>query len=589
MAPGISIGPAYIFTRESHDVDDERIDEGSVDNELARLEQAIVRAEKDLRKITSVAREKLGPDSASIFEAQLEMLRDAEVLPAVRKCIQADRCNAAYAVWHVIDDYRKRLSGSDSEYFRERSNDLSDIADRVVRHLRRGKIFSRINESSVVFAESLSAADIVLFSRRGILGYATDYGGATSHVSIMARALGLPAVVSTHTVTNVVQDGDTVILDGLKGRVIVNPSDATLQRYRDRRERYRRLLDEQKQLTHLPAETLDGHRIALHANLEFKTEVPLVSEFGAEGIGLFRTEVLFLMEGRISVTEEEQFIEYRSIVETMGDRVTTFRVLDLGGDKMLPVAHREHNPFLGWRGVRILLDKPDLMYPQLRALLRVSAHGPIRILVPMITDVREIRRFRARLNSVMSDLTKEGIAFDPHLPVGAMVEVPAIALMADTFATEVDFFSIGTNDLTQYVLAVDRGNDLVSSIYQELHPAVLRMIKNTIDSGTRHGIPVSLCGEMGSNSSFVPILVGLGLREISASPVYVPEVKRIIRAISMTEAQQLAEEALRAPDAATVVEILERWLRDHPFDLTHFLGDHLEPLVANGGPRGTES
>ncbi len=583
MAPGISIGPAYIFTRESHDVDDERIDESSVDAELVRLEEAIMRAEKDLRKIASVAHEKLGPDSASIFEAQLEMLRDAEVLPAVQKCIRADRCNAAYAVWHVIDDYRQRLSGSDSEYFRERSSDLSDIADRVVRHLRRGKVLSRINESSIVFSETLSAADIVLFSRRGILGYATDYGGATSHVSIMARALGLPAVVSTHRITNVVKDGDPVILDGLKGRVIINPSAATLQKYRDRRERYRRLLDEQKQLTHLPAETLDGHRITLFANLEFKAEVSLVSEFGAEGIGLFRTELLFLMEGRISVSEEEQYDEYRSIVESMGDRVTTFRVLDLGGDKMLPVAHREHNPFLGWRGVRILLDKPDLLNPQLRSLLRASAHGPIRILVPMITDVREFRRFRDRLNAVKADLTKEGIAFDPNVPVGAMVEVPAIALMADTVAKEVDFFSIGTNDLTQYLLAVDRGNDLVSSIYQELHPAVLRMIKSTVDAGNRHGIPVSLCGEMGSNSSYVPILVGLGLREISASPVYVPEVKRLIRAISMTDARQLAEEALQATEAAAVVEILERWLRDHPFDLTHFLGDHLEPLANNGG------
>ncbi|MBT8401721.1 MAG: phosphoenolpyruvate--protein phosphotransferase [Rhodothermia bacterium] len=583
VSPGIAIGPAYIYTRRSHDIEDDRIDESLVDSELQRLDEAVARSERDLKKIASVAKEKLGEPSADIFHAQLDMLRDEEVLSAISKCVRRDQCNAAYAVWYVLEDYRKRLLASDSEYFQERASDIADIADRIIRHLRREKFFSKIHRESIVFAENLSAADIVLFSRRGILGCVTDFGGATSHVSIMARALGLPAVVSTHGATDKVREGDHVILDGLKGKVFVNPDQATIDKYLDRRARYERLVLEQRQLTHLPAETVDGQRISLAANLEFRTEVPQVQEFGADGIGLFRTEVLFLMEGRLQVSEEEQFEEYKSIVESVESGITTFRVLDLGGDKMLPVAHREHNPFLGWRGVRILLDKPELLRPQLRALLRASSFGQIRILVPMISDLKEIRDFKAVLGSVMEEMDEEGIPFDRDIKLGAMVEVPSVAIMADAFAAEVDFFSLGTNDLTQYVLAVDRGNDLVAERYHELHPAVLRMIKATVDAGQRKGIPVSLCGEMGSNSSFVPILVGLGLKEISASPVYIPSVKRLIRAISFEEAQQLADEVLCVDETKQVVELLERWLRDHPFDLTHFLGDELTPLAANEG------
>jgi phosphotransferase system enzyme I (PtsI) len=581
VSPGIAIGPAHIFTRQTQSVDDYRISPDEVEQEIRRFESAIVRSEKDLTKSAGVAREKLGPESADIFEAQLLMLRDEEVYPAVVECIRRDNCNAAFAVHQTLEDYRRRLAASESDYFRERATDLADISDRIVRHLSRGKFFSKIDRESIVFSESLSAADIVLFSRRGIRGCVTDFGGATSHVSIMARALGVPAVVSTHGTSETIQDGDNVVLDGFRGLVVVNPDTETLESYNRRQERYRSVVEEQKKLVDLPAETLDGERVSLMANLEFKTELPLISEHGAEGVGLFRTEMLFLMEGRLSVSEDEQDLEYKRIVEKLGDRVTTFRVLDLGGDKMLPVAHREHNPFLGWRGVRILLDKPELLRPQLRALVRASAHGPLRILIPMVTSMQEVHRFRNEMDRVMAELSNEGVPFDTEIPLGVMVEVPAVALMADEYAAEVDFLSLGTNDLTQYTLAVDRGNDLVASIYQELHPAVLRLIKATVDAGRRHGVPVSLCGEMGANSSFVPILVGLGLREISASPVYVPEVKRLIRAITASDAQELAAHVLEAKDGHQVLTVLERWLRSHPFDIIHSLGDELTALVNN--------
>ncbi|NNE45703.1 MAG: phosphoenolpyruvate--protein phosphotransferase [Rhodothermales bacterium] len=589
VSPGIAIGPAQIFARQDQSIDDYRISADQIDDELKRFEGAIRRSEKDLRKIAGVAQEKLGKESAEIFEAQLMMLRDEEVYPAVVRCINRDLCNAAFAVHETLEAYRKRLAASESDYFRERATDLADISDRIVRHLNRGEFFSHIDRETIVFSESLSAADIVLFSRRGIMGCATDFGGATSHVSIMARALGVPAVVSTHGITDVVEDGQLVVLDGFRGVVVVNPGTETLEKYRIRQERYDHVVEEQKTLVDLPAETLDNVRVRLLANLEFKAELPLVFEHGAEGVGLFRTEILFLMEGRLSISEDEQFLEYKKIVETLQDRVTTFRVLDLGGDKMLPVAHREHNPFLGWRGVRILLDKPEILRPQLRALVRASAFGPMRILIPMVTSLSEFQRFRAELDGVMRELSAEGVAFDRNVPLGVMVEVPAVALMADEYAAEVDFMSLGTNDLTQYTLAVDRGNDLVASIYQELHPAVLRLIKSTIDAGLRHNVPVGLCGEMGSNSSFVPILVGLGLREISASPVFVPEVKRLIRAITMADAEELASRALVAHDGHEVLMLLEQWLRSHPFDIIHSLGDELMSLANNHGLDGMKS
>ncbi|MGA1495591.1 MAG: phosphoenolpyruvate-utilizing N-terminal domain-containing protein, partial [Rhodothermales bacterium] len=349
VSPGIAIGPAYLYARIPFEVQQRAIDPDLVGAETARFEQAIRRAERDLHKIIAVTREKLGEGSASIFEAQLLMLRDEAMYPEVISCIEQKGINAGFAVQSVMSKHRQIMEASDSEYLRERSNDLLDIQDRIIRHLRRGRILSAVDEDSIVIAENLTAADIILFSRRGILGCATDFGGPTSHVSIMARALGVPAVVSTHGATAQVATGDLVILDGIRGELLVNPDEATLERYRVKQKRYKRLLQEDKQLVGLPAETLDGHPVLLQANLELKEEIPLMAENGAQGVGLFRTEMLLLMEGRAIVTEEEQTVEYTRVVEAVAPHTTTFRILDLGGDKLLPMGHREHNPFLGWR------------------------------------------------------------------------------------------------------------------------------------------------------------------------------------------------------------------------------------------------
>lgn len=585
VAPGIAIGPVYLYARDAFDdVEERQISEAEVDDELHRFQQAVERSKRDLHKIASVAREKLGDGSADIFEAQAMMLEDDALYGAVIDRIRRDHVNADFAVLSIMTKHRQLLAASDSEYLRERANDMLDLQERLIRHLRRGKLLSHIDAETIVVAENLTAADIVLFSRRGILGTAMDFGGATSHVSIMARALGVPAVVSMHGITEVVQNGDLMILDGLNGRVILHPTPATLAFYRERQRHYRGLLAEHKTIVPLPAVTLDGHAIKLMANLEFREELKLLKEYGADGVGLFRTEILFLMQRRISLSEEEQFQTYRKIVEAVAPHVTTFRMLDLGGDKMLPMGHREHNPFLGWRGVRILLDRPEVTLPQLRAILRASAFGPVRILIPMVSQLAEVRRFKQLVVEAKAELNAQGHAFDANVPVGIMVEVPAVALQAAQFAREVDFFSIGTNDLTQYTLAVDRGNDLVASLYEELHPSVLSLIKKAIDGAHASGIPVSICGELAADAHAAPLLLGLGLDELSASPVFLPEVKRIIRAIRIESARELAAAALGAADGKAVTHMVEAWLQEQAPELVRLLGEEPDSVLPPEGP-----
>lgn len=580
-APGIAIAQAFVYSRDLHLVEERTLDGSQIEAEIERFTRAVDRAERELEKIAAIANEKLGLESAGIFEAQAMMLRDSELYDPVIDLIREQNVNADFAVQRVMTRHRQLMEGSDSEYLRERSSDLLDLQERIIRHLRRGKIIAEVQTDSIVISENLTAADIVLFSRRGILGCATAFGGPTSHVSIMARALEVPAVVSAPGVTEAVNDGDIVVIDGVRGEVIIRPNRQMLRVHKRRQQHYRRLREEQKELVSLPADTLDGRHVSLQANLEFQEELALLPEYGAEGIGLFRTEILVLMQRRMVHAEEDQYRIYRSIIEAASPHETVLRVLDLGGDKMLPLGNREHNPYLGWRGIRILLDKPDILIPQLRAILRAAVYGPAKLLLPMITDVQEIRRFRRILDGVKDQLREERVEFDADIPIGIMVEVPAVALLADTFAREVDFFSIGTNDLTQYTLAVDRGNDLVANRYDELHPAVLSLIKKTIDAGRAHGIDVSMCGELAGNARATPILYGLGLRAFSASPTYLPEVKRIIRSIHTEEAEELAERALACSSAEDVNSLLTNWLESHSCGLISFF--------TNGGDDGSDA
>jgi phosphotransferase system enzyme I (PtsI) len=533
-----------------------------IEPHLERFDTAVQLSEKDLLKIARVAKDKIGASSAHVFEAQAMMLRDPSLYDVVRERISSDRWSADYAVQSVLDRHQRRMEASESAYLRERAQDLADVQHRLLRHLQQERDRGRVEEGSIVVAPSLTAADLILFSRQNISGLVLDYAGQTAHLAIIARALGLPAVSGLHGDTDAIRDDATIVLDALNGHVICEPTQDTVNYYNGRKQRYQVVLEEQKSLAPLPAVTTDGTDVRLAANLEFEEETTQLSLYGARGVGLFRTEFMFLSHGPLP-SEEDQLYGYRSVVERIRPDTTTFRLVDLGGDKVFPAGPREPNPYLGWRGIRILLERDDILLPQLRALLRASTVGPIRILLPMVTDIQEVLRFKEILERVKMDLVREELPFDRGVQIGIMVEVPAAAQQAHHFAREVDFFSIGTNDLTQYVLAVDRLNDRVAYMFEEMHPAVLEHIRLTIEAGLRAGIPVSMCGEMAANPEATPILLGLGLREFSAAPIFLPEVKRVIREISVSEAEKLAQAAVDQPDAAAVHDILRDWLIAH--------------------------
>lgn len=575
VAPGVTVGPVYLYAAGAYQAEPETLDPDDVDAEIERFERAVIRSERELNKVTIVARQKLGGNSAGIFDAQALMLRDPQFYDAVVDRIREDTTGAGWAVQSVLRDHRRRLEGSANAHLRERAADFLDVQNRVLRNLQQGRAVSRIDENRIVIAEKLSAADVLLFSRRGVLAVVMDFGGPTSHVAIMARALGVPAVVSLHGLAEMVRHGDTAVVDGFSGTVILNPTPETLGRAREKAERFARLADDRDEVIAAPSTTRDGEPVALQANVEFREEFPLLHEYGAQGIGLFRTEILFLTQGR-ALDEEQQYEVYREAVAASAPHAVTFRLLDLGGDKVLPMSRREANPFLGWRGIRILLDKPDLLRPQVRAVLRAAVEAPDdappRLLIPMVSGLQEVRQFKRALREIRAELDAEGVPYRADVPLGIMVEVPAVALLARTFARHVDFFSIGTNDLTQFTLAVDRANDLVSGLYRELHPAVLSLIQLTVAAAEDAGIPVSVCGEVAADPRVTPLLVGLGVRTLSASPAYLSLVKRVLRAFTLEEAQDLARRALRQPDADAVRGLLDYFLACHNRDLAALLG-----------------
>ena len=571
VAPGVAIGPVYLYSGGAYQADPERLAPDEVENELKRFERAVGRSERELGKVVTVARQKLGADTAAIFDAQLLILRDRQFYDTVVRSIRDGHVGAGWAVQKVLEEHQRRMEASPSLRLRERAGDFLDVQNRVLRNLQQGRAISKIEENRIVVAQNLTAADILLFSRRGVLGCVMDLGGPTSHVAIMARALGVPTIVSLHELTGFAHTGETIILDGFSGRVVLRPEPETRAQYERKAERFAEIQAQRADLVAAPGETRDGHAVTLQANIEFREELPLLDEFGAKGIGLFRSEMLFLAQGT-ALDEDEQLEVYRDVVRASAPHPVTIRLLDLGGDKVLPFGRREPNPGLGWRGVRILLDKPDLLRPQLRAVLRAASEGTVRVLVPMVSDVGEIRAIRHAIRDTRAELASEGVACADDVDLGIMVEVPAVALMAERFAREVDFFSIGTNDLTQFTLAVDRGNDLVASLYQELHPAVLGLVQHVARVAAEAGIPVSVCGEAAGDPRVVPLLIGLGVSTLSASPAYLPLVKRVVRSLTREEAEDLAERALRQPDAKSVRRLLDYFLACHTRDLAVMLG-----------------
>jgi len=566
-ASGIAIGTVYRYEASVPDVQREGIDEAEVEAELELLDTALDRAEQELETIQALAPDTLEADTEAIIDAQGLMLRDEEFLRAIRRRIRENQASAGRAVTEVLRAQREKLEQSEDPYLRDRTEDFVDLENRLLRSLRRGKVAAGIETHSIVVAEELTATDLLRFSRHSLLGSVTASGGATSHLSIVAKALNLPLLVGVPRAMDEVASGEVVILDGDEGRLIVNPDAETLDQYRQRRETHDAQASTQDVHLDEPTVTTDGHSMTLRANIGLETELELIEAYGADGVGLLRTELFFLATGDGTLAEDRQAALYQSVAETTGEEGAAIRLLDLGGEDRLPelsAGSREDNPFLGWRGIRMLLDRADdLLRPQLRALLRANRFGSLRVLLPMVATLDEVYRTRAILEEEAERLAAEGVPHDSDLPLGIVVEVPAAALQATAFAEHVDFFSIGTNDLTQYTLAADRGNDRVAEYHNALHPAVLGLIFRTVEAARKAGCPVEVCGEVAADAQAVPLLLGLGIDALSVSPQSLPAVHQMVRAVNYEDSKDLARTALEATDAETVRRQIQEWVDTH--------------------------
>lgn len=542
-SPGIAIGPVFLFIKDSPTIEERTIAREDVDREIARLEQAVSRSRKELGKILDYAEKKLGEHQAKIFEAQVLILEDAYLFDTIKQRVRTELKNVEYIVHGEIEKYRQMMLVAHDEYTRERAHDVEDVRNRILRNLAEQKLISRLEGSTVIVSHNLTAADTMILSRNDVLAYATDAGGITSHTALLARSLKIPAVLGLRDISTTVKNGETIIVDGYSGVVIVQPTAKTIQEYENRRAHYRAFESKLAGLRDLPAQTLDGHRVDLCANVEFTQELDFIRMQGADGIGLYRSEIL-LIGREVFPTEDEQYQEYKVLADAMFPKRVVIRTFDIGGDKMMAQKVKERNPFLGWRGIRVLLEKRDLFMDQLRAILRASTRKNIAIMFPMISSIKEVRAARELIEQAKAQLRAEKIPFDENIKIGAMIEVPSAAVVLDDLAKEVDFVSIGTNDLIQYLLAVDRGNEFVSSLYQEFHPAVIRFIRRIIERSKRHKIHVAMCGEMAGDPLATVLLLGLGLDEFSVVGTALPEIKKIIRSVTYTEAQKIANHVL---------------------------------------------
>ncbi len=541
-SPGIAIGIALKYEKLKPKVLKKELKEGEVSGEIERFLRAIEKSKSELHKILTLAMDKLGSKGAEIFEAQILMLDDKTIIDKIIERIKTEKLNAEFIIQDEIERYVRFMQNSGDDYLKERANDLDDLKNRVIRNIQQQKWLSRFDTSRIVVAESLTPADTILFSRNQVLGYATDLGGMTSHTAILARALKIPAVVGLKEATKFIKTGDLVILDGYKGILIINPEQEVVEEYQNKMKRIAEFERKLESFKLVPAVTVDGRKITILANIEFPEEVDEALESGAEGVGLFRTE--YIISNGVVPDEDEQFEEYFKVVEKVYPHKVVIRTFDVGGDKIFRDYHREENPFLGWRGIRIGLDKPEIFLSQLRAILRASIKKNVWVMFPMVSSIDEVREAKKYVDIAKAQLKERNIPFDENIKVGVMIETPSSALMAKEIAREVDFFSIGTNDLIQYTLAVDRGNETVAKIFQEFHPAVLRLIQFVVESAQRAKIPVSICGEMAADPYAVVLLIGFGLEELSVVPKMVPEIKRIVKTIKFKDARRISKRAL---------------------------------------------
>lgn len=560
-AGGVVHARILVLRQAAPEVAQRTIPENEVESERIRFQDALIETRRQIQNIQHKVNEAMGAQEAGIFDAHLLTLEDPTLTQQVIRRMTNDRVNAEWAFQEVINQYAAALQAVEDEYLRERAADIRDIGNRVLNNLMglaAEQGLARLTQPSIIVAHDLAPSTTAMLDRRVVLGFVTEAGGVTSHTAIMARKLRIPAIVGLSEATRRVHSGDHALIDGHGGALIVNPTDATLFQYGQIRERRaaldQRLLDLREQ----PAVTMDGHRIVLAANIDEPGDVLEARRVGAEGIGLFRTEYLFLRPGELP-DELAQTAAYRSAAEAAAPNPVVIRTMDLGGDKLFPGATPDANPFLGWRAIRISLAHRDWFAAQIRSILKASAFGKVRLMYPMISSLEELVAANAILEECRQELRNGGVPFDEGMEVGMMIEVPGAALIAQQLAPHVDFFSLGTNDLTQYTLAVDRMNERVASLHRFGHPAVLRLIALTVQAARTHGCRVSACGEAAGDPAFLPLFVGLGVDELSATASVLPEAKFLVRRLKYTEAVSLAESAL-AHGSAAEVERLSRTL-----------------------------
>jgi phosphotransferase system enzyme I (PtsI) len=553
-SPGIVIGKAFVFQDILYLVERRNLKEGYAEQEIVRLKQAIRKVIDELIQDNLRVSQEIGKREAEIFLSHVAILEDPYFILQIFQDIRENGINAEASVLKQMDEFKKAFEKMDDLYIKAKTQDLSDIGRRVIQKLLPSQENGcNLTEPVIIVASELTPSDTIRLDREKVLAFATESGGKESHAAILARSFGIPAVVGLEGVVSKVKKGDLLIVDGDMGMVLINPPEEVIQNYRDLQKTRESYQTELQKIIPLPSETRDGHEVRLWANIGSLVDLEYAMHFGAYGIGLFRTELPFLIWKRF-LSEDEQFSLYQKVVKQANGKEVTIRTLDFGGDKFFEDgrSQKEKNPFLGYRSVRVFLREEDLFRQQLRAILKASAFGPVRILFPMISSIEEIRRIRDLFELTKGELRKEGTAFDAGIPFGVMIEIPSVAILADQLAKEVDFFSIGTNDLIQYTLAVDRDNDLVNDLYEPLNPAVLRLIHNIVQVANNSGRPVILCGEMAGTPAYIPLLVGMGLTDLSMNPSALLEAKKIIRDTAFENWQSIARIAC---NLASVEEI----------------------------------
>ncbi len=564
VSPGVVIGRVFVLDDAKHRIARRVVPAEAIPTERARLTDAIANAIGELSALKDRTQHEMGDEAAGIFAFHLGWLQDRSVTDPMHRHIDREGVTAEYAAWSAFHDQAARFRAMPDPTLQTKVDDIYDLSQRVIRHLigEHSVRLKRLDHNAVVIARDLTPSQTAAFDRAMIRAFATDHGGRTSHTAIFARALGIPAVVGVGSLSEMVTDGTTIIIDGYRGTVIIDPDTNALDRYKRLIEDRKRYRDSLVSLSELPSVTTDGVHIELLGNIEFADEVPDMLAQGTEGVGLYRTEYLYLT-GNSEPTEEDHFEAYKRTIDLLDGKPLIIRTVDLGADKYTQEQFEEpeRNPFLGLRSIRYCLQRLAMFQTQLRAILRASAHGPVKIMFPLVTNPTEFRQGKYLLHDVMEDLDEEGIAFDRTIELGMMVEVPSAALMAETFAKEVAFFSIGTNDLVQYTLAVDRTNERVASMYNPAHPAIIRLIKDVVRAARRNDVPVSCCGESAGELEFAMLLIGLGLRTLSVTASSAPPLKRLIREVSIPQCERLAKKAASLDSDVAVTAYLRDRVR----------------------------